>query len=93
MSAALSIVDFSEPIYLWKIGAKADCASFILTWIATAFFGPILGVATAGLVSLCQGNYCCCVKDIVVMMTRMMMTKVVVMMNCGGAAAKKDVNA
>jgi len=57
MSAALSIVDFSEPKYLWKIGAKADCASFILTWIATAFFGPILGVATAGLVSLCQVIY------------------------------------
>ncbi|PRP84942.1 hypothetical protein PROFUN_07327 [Planoprotostelium fungivorum] len=57
MSAALSIIDFSEPIFMWKVGKKADCVSFVLTYIATAFFGPILGVATAGLVSLCQVIY------------------------------------
>eukprot|EP01117_Protostelium_nocturnum_P005547 TRINITY_DN2005_c0_g1_i2.p1 TRINITY_DN2005_c0_g1~~TRINITY_DN2005_c0_g1_i2.p1 ORF type:complete len:782 (+),score=267.87 TRINITY_DN2005_c0_g1_i2:283-2628(+) len=57
MSAALSIVDFSEPKYLWRVGKKAECISFVLSWIATAFFGPILGVATAGLLSLCQVIY------------------------------------
>ena len=56
MSAALSIVDYSDVRYMWRIGQKLDAVQFIIVALCTAFFGPIIGVASAGLLSLVQGK-------------------------------------
>ena len=55
MSAALSIIDYSDVRYMWKIGQRLDALQFIAVALSTAFFGPIIGVSAAGLLSLVQG--------------------------------------
>jgi len=57
MSAALSIIDYSEAIFLWKMKEHGDLIQFVMSCVAVAFFGPIVGVACAGLLSLVQVIY------------------------------------